>query len=94
MATTTTYVNWLKSLPFDDSGLSECICPGCGTKGLKFQYFGYDASEIGWKLVWCDACKSGIRISRTKIPTTVQALIDESAQQVFLDLHSDIRLIA
>jgi hypothetical protein len=94
MAETSTYMDWLKRLPADDSELSACSCPECGTKGLSYQYFGFSESEFGWKLVWCDACKSGVRISRTKVPATAQPLIDDSAQQEFLDRHSDIRLIA
>lgn len=93
MAETSSYMDWLKRLPANDSELSASVCPECGAMGLSYQYFGYNESEFGWKLVWCDSCKSGIRISRTKIPTTAQPLIDDAAQQEFLDQLTDIRLI-
>lgn len=87
-----TYMDWLKHLPRDDLKMSDCSCPACETKGLSYQYFGFREGSVGWKLVWCNACKSGIQISRTKIPTTAQPLIGESAHTAFLNQYNDLCL--
>lgn len=89
-----TYLDWLKRLPSSDSEYSSCECPVCNSVGLSFQYFGFSDSEYGWKLVWCSTCKSGIRISRTRVPDTAEALISEDEQKEFLDQHTDIKLVA
>jgi len=89
----TTYLEWVKSLPEDDSQYSSCRCPECNSIGLSYQYFGFENSEFGWKLVWCDVCKSGIRISRTKVPKNAVSLIDENDQKEFADKYTELVLI-
>ena len=55
-----TYLEWMKHLPKDDGSYSSCECPACGKKGLSYQYFGFDNGDIGWKVIWCETCKSGV----------------------------------
>ena len=94
MNSDSTYLSWLKSLPADDLDYEKCLCPNCGSTGLQYQYFGFSDNEFCWKLVWCTSCDSGIRISRTKIPSTANPLIDDGEQEAFLENHSHIKLIA
>ncbi|WBS01536.1 hypothetical protein OU994_25180 [Pseudoduganella sp. SL102] len=89
-----TYMDWLKALPADDGTLRECACPACGSLGLAYQYFGFRDSNFGWKLIWCEVCKHGINISRTRIPESAHALVEESEQAEFNRQHSEIRLIS
>jgi hypothetical protein len=88
-----TYMDWVKHLPVEDSEYKNCSCPECGNVGLLYQYFGIENEDFGWKLVWCEACSSGIRISRTKLPNGGSVLFDEKDQNEFLENHSDLRLI-
>ena len=93
MSNQLTYLDWLKQLPSTDAEYSLCTCPVCTNIGLAYQYFGFAGSEFGWKLVWCSHCKSGIKISRTRMPGAENVLIDEAEQRKFLAGHSDIRMI-
>lgn len=88
------YLEWIKHLPSDDAGYSNCSCPRCGSSGLEYQYFGFGDNEYGWKLVWCNSCKAGIRISRAKLPTKAAVLVDEVAQKKFLDAHAELKLVS
>ncbi|NVE01680.1 hypothetical protein [Massilia sp. BJB1822] len=90
----TKYIDWLKVLPTDDLRYDECACPECGSLGLKYQYFGLKKIGFGWKLIWCDACKSAVNISRAKIPEGVNCLVDGYEQAEFNAQHSYLRLIS
>jgi hypothetical protein len=89
-----TYLDWLKRLPATDAEYPLCSCPVCSNIGLAYQYFGFTDSEFGWKLVWCNNCCSGIRVSRARIPSGENVLIDETEQREFLASHSDIHMIS
>lgn len=91
---TITYVDWLKALPGTDAEYAVCSCPICGSVGLAYQYFGFKGSAYGWKLVWCNRCDSGLRISRTNVPENAQVLIDESDQNAFMENHRGLKLIS
>lgn len=88
-----TYIDFVKRLPATDEGYVTAQCPVCGSVGLTFQYFGFADSKFGWKLVWCNVCSKGIRISRTKIPPSANVLIKEDEQKRFLEQHANICLI-
>lgn len=94
MSEHSTYINWLKRLPANDVEYAHCACPACGAVGLSYQYFGFADGEFGWKLVWCTSCMAGIRISRTRIPSSAKPLVGEDDQMQFLERHVDINLIA
>ncbi|WP_347253273.1 hypothetical protein [Leminorella grimontii] len=89
----TAHLQWAKSLPKKEEPYSMAHCPSCGAIGLSCQYFGFQDSEMGWALVWCEACKSGIRISRTKVPAGIKPLIHDQEQRLFLERHSYIKLV-
>ncbi|EMO2078986.1 hypothetical protein H4O05_20880 [Citrobacter freundii] len=88
-----TYLEWMKHLPKDDGSYSSCECPACGKKGLSYQYFGFDNGDIGWKVIWCETCKSGVKISRTKIPEGASRLIDFQEQGRFFETKPELKLI-
>ena len=88
-----TYLEWMKHLPKDDGSYSSCECPACGKKGLSYQYFGFDNGDIGWKVIWCEICKSGVKISRTKIPEGASRLIDFQEQERFFETQPELKLI-
>lgn len=91
---TITYVDWLKNLPGTDAEYAACSCAVCGSTGLEYQYFGFKGSDYGWKLVWCNSCNSGLRVSRTKVPEDAQVLIEESDQKAFMENHRGLKLIS
>lgn len=93
MAAQATYLDWIKRLPVSDAAYPACACPACGNIGLAYQYFGSGASDYGWKLVWCEKCKSAVHISRTKIPAAAHVLCDDLEQQEFIASHAGLRLI-
>lgn len=88
-----TYLEWMKHLPKDDGGYSSCECPACGKKGLSYQYFGFGNGDVGWKVIWCEACQSGVKISRTKVPQGVTKLIDFQEQERFFETKPELKLI-
>lgn len=87
-----TYLEWVKKLPQNDDLYSSSNCPVCSSKGLSYQYFGFENSNIGWKIIWCDSCESGIKISRTKIPNGANLIIDDKEQELFLNTHAYLKL--
>lgn len=78
MASGKTYLYWIKQLPEADSDLSSAACPSCGNVGLRFQYFGPDSGQFGWKIVWCETCWSGINVSRIRLPDSAFVIRSES----------------
>ncbi|POP45550.1 hypothetical protein CHU32_11360 [Superficieibacter electus] len=88
-----TYLEWLKQLPKCDNLYSSSCCPVCNCKGLSYQYMGFNDKDIGWKIVWCESCGSGIKISRTKIPSGANVLIEDKQQEAFFVAHSNLNLI-
>lgn len=92
--TTHSYLDWIKQLPVNDADLARCTCLNCGATGLNYQYFGFEGSEFGWKIVWCKTCHVGIQISRTIVPANADVLIDEEARDRFLEQHKQIELIS
>ncbi|GKX50332.1 hypothetical protein [Budvicia aquatica] len=88
-----TYLEWLKKLPKNDSLYLSSNCPACGSTVLSYQYFGFEGKVIGWKIVWCDSCCSGVRISRTKIPDGANSIIGDKEQQLFINNHVHLKLI-
>ncbi|HDS7112716.1 TPA: hypothetical protein QH394_000320 [Klebsiella aerogenes] len=88
-----TYLEWVKILPQNDDLYLSSNCPACGSKGLSYQYFGFEGSNIGWKVIWCDSCGSGIKKSRTKIPDGANSIIDDKEQELFLNTHNHLKLI-
>jgi hypothetical protein len=89
---TLTYLDWLKHLPKDDSLYFSCDCPACGKKGLSYQYIGFKNSDIGWKIVWCESCRSGVQVCRTNIPENAGALIDDKAKELFFESKNILNL--
>jgi hypothetical protein len=87
-----TYIDWIKALPVNDNQYASSACPECGAMTLSYQYFGSHESSYGWKLVWCNSCKTGVSISRTKIPTEVHALIEDNDKKSFIEQHIGITL--
>ncbi len=95
MSNTLKYLDWAKALPATDEKYSSSKCPCCGSLGIRYQYFGFEDQDFGWKLVWCDTCKQGIQISRAKLPTEdASVLLGEAPQQEFLDQHRDLQLVS
>lgn len=92
-AITHSYLDWIKHLPANDADLATCTCLNCGSTGLNYQYFGFEDSELGWKIVWCATCNVGVQISRTVVPDNADALIDEEARDRFLEHHKQLELI-
>jgi len=91
---TVTYIEWLKSLPRSDTEYVNAKCPVCGSEGIEYQYFSFSADVFGWKLVWCPHCKTGIRVSRVRVPEGEGVLRDEIEQEEFVKKHRYIRLIS
>ncbi|WP_081651423.1 hypothetical protein ACKI2N_032125 [Cupriavidus sp. 30B13] len=91
-ASALTYLDWVKALPSNDDEYASTKCPCCGSIGIRRQYFGFEDGDFGWKLVWCDACKQGIQLSRVKLPADEFVLRGEVAQKEFLSQHKDLKL--
>ncbi|RKP43268.1 hypothetical protein D7S89_26960 [Trinickia fusca] len=70
--TATSYVWW------DQAEQSKIQVRGSDPTNPNISIFGFKGSAYGWKLVWCNSCNSGLRISRTKVPENTQILIEES----------------
>ncbi|BDA94193.1 hypothetical protein E5AUHO_17820 [Citrobacter freundii] len=87
------YIDWLRHLPRSDSLYVLTDCLNCGEKGLSYQYLGFDNSDIGWKIIWCETCKSGVTVSRTKIPEGASRLIDLQEQERFFETKPELKLI-
>lgn len=51
---------------------SHLRCPGCRTIGLRLMYTG--DSRLGYVLMWCPACKTGICPRRCAIPADAPCL--------------------
>ncbi|MBK5143134.1 hypothetical protein I2494_05300 [Budviciaceae bacterium BWR-B9] len=88
-----TYLEWIKYLPKHDSLYSSSHCPACGSKGLSYQYFGFKGDDVGWKIIWCNSCNCGVKISRTKIPAESNSIIGDKEQESFLNAHAYLKLI-
>ncbi|MEJ2074559.1 MAG: hypothetical protein P8X79_13990 [Reinekea sp.] len=94
MTETNMYLSWIKHLPSRDNEYAKCSCPECQSTGLKYQYFCFGSDEYGWKLIWCETCKSGIKVSRVKLPEEAVALVDETEHKLFLEAHSELKLVS
>lgn len=57
-------------------------CPSCGHRGFE-SYFVSDAStRVGWGIVLCPSCRTGVHMSRVKFAVDVQTMSFEEAQTV------------
>ena len=92
--TTHSYLDWIKHLPINDDELATTTCLNCESTGLDYQYFGFEDSESGWKIVWCKSCNVGIQISRTVVPDNADALVDQIERDRFLEQHKQLELIS
>lgn len=54
------YIDWLRHLSRSDSLYEITDCLNCGENGLSYQYIGFDNGDIGWKVIWCETCHSGV----------------------------------
>ena len=89
------YLDWLNVLPKSDAEYASVGCPTCGAKGsLEYQHFGFPDSEIGWKLVWCLICHTGIQVSRVRIPQGAPVIYDPEEHQRFMEAVGPLKLVS
>lgn len=88
-----TYHDWINHIPKDNSlyALTECLI--CGAKGLSYQYFGVVSNDFGWRIIWCESCGYGVRISRTKISLGENVLINKKDQEDFFETKPWLKLM-
>ncbi|WP_139116997.1 hypothetical protein [Candidatus Thiodiazotropha endoloripes] len=77
------FMKWVDATKDIANRSEECKCPECGHKGLEFQYVGDKERNLGHVYIWCNSCKHGIHISRTRIPDGVDLLpMNVSAEEI------------
>lgn len=89
-----TYHDWMNHIPRDNSLFASTDCLVCGSKGPSYQYFGFVDSYVGWRLIWCESCGHGVRISRTQISLGENVLINEKEQDLFFETKPYLKLMA
>lgn len=87
------YEKWLLTLPRSDEEYGTCNCPGCGSVGLRFQYFSVESGNVGWKCAWCPSCLSGVQVCRVIVPEAALVLRTEEEYRLFHDSHPGLRLV-
>lgn len=87
-----TYLEWMKHLPKDDGSYSSCECPACGKDFLINTLVSIMVILAG-RLFGAETCKSGVKISRTKIPEGASRLIDFQEQERFFETKPELKLI-
>ena len=83
-----TYLEWMKHLPKDDGSYSSCECPACGKKDFLINTLVSIMVILAGRLFECETCKSGVKISRTKIPEGASRLIDFQEQERFFETEA------
>jgi hypothetical protein len=63
---------WLRAIASVAKQAEPAICPSCGRGPISFRYIGDPATRVGYVLVWCPLCNTGIRISRAEAPLHVE----------------------
>lgn len=58
---------WL-ALP---AGEARQACPECGADALRLTFTGSTELRVGYASFWCDACLTGIHLSRCPVPEGV-----------------------
>ena len=46
-------------------------CPDCGAAGLRLTFCGPEEDRVGYASFWCDACLTGVHLSRCPVPDGV-----------------------
>jgi hypothetical protein len=46
-------------------------CPNCGAPGLRMTFCGLPEDRVGYASFWCDACLTGVHLSRCAVPDGV-----------------------
>lgn len=49
----------------------DVTCPDCGAPELRLSFCGLEAERVGYASFWCDACLTGVHLSRCLVPDGV-----------------------
>lgn len=72
------YKKWLFLLPWDKG--NNLPCPSCDSNAIEYRVIGNQERNLGWALIWCNACGCGIHISRMRLPANAKILSFEEAE--------------
>jgi hypothetical protein len=50
---------------------AQVQCPDCGAAGLRLTFCGLEEDRVGYAYFWCDACLTGVHLSRCVVPDGV-----------------------
>jgi len=73
------YKNWLLLQPWKLS--EKVVCPECGNEAVDYRVIGDKSTNIGWGLIWCNSCHTGIHVSRMKLPENAKVISFEEAEK-------------
>lgn len=59
----------------------RAACPNCGHFAVRFQYVAEPASRVGFCALWCDNCRHGHVLARTRVPPELPFLALDAAQE-------------
>lgn len=82
-----TLLNVLK-MPND---LNRLYCPVCKKNNIDYTYIKINEDNIGFLIVWCDFCFTGIKISRVEVIEGYKSLT--YSQYCKKDILSKIKFI-
>ena len=69
---------WL--IPALIDGLAPA-CPACGEPALTVAYAGDPETRLGFGVVWCQACRCAVRLSRLRVPKGILVLSEAGLEQ-------------
>jgi len=62
------YERCYKELP---DPAAQVQCPDCGMTELRLTFCGLEHNRVGYASFWCDACLTGVHLSRCPVPDGV-----------------------
>ena len=70
------FQDWVRMYP-DVARDEDEVCPECGSPGVCCRLVGDSKKGLGFAVLWCRACKNGVRLSRVRFPVERRAPVFE-----------------
>lgn len=75
-------------------GDERALCPNCGAGVIRQLAIGDTEKRVGFAILWCPECRTGIRLSRVMVPLGMPMLHwDDAAAAMAADALDTLLLV-
>lgn len=82
------YRQWLEAL----GNVPTARCPQCAGRSLDLLFVGNASTRVGTGILWCHACRHGVRLAKAKAPPNVFVCSFADAAPI-LETLGDVRFV-